>query len=123
MQRPPRTIRRADGGWGRDSRHGSTCAPAVAAPRACGNTRTASLLWCNSHNNGYHFSWLADKDPAFGGGSVDPEETGDGPSAFVQHHEIAHNEDRSDAHKRRKKLVDRERPEPPGVVSPRLQPR
>lgn len=73
---------------------------------ACGVARTASLQWCNSHNNQYQFVWLANRDPAFAGGSVNPEETGGGPSAYLQHHEMAHNDGRSTAHTRRKNLVD-----------------
>ena len=73
---------------------------------ACGMVRTGSLQWCSSHNNQYHFSWLKDKDPAFAGGSVNPEETGGGPSAYLQHHEIAHNDGRTPAHTRRKNFVD-----------------
>jgi Protein of unknown function (DUF1552) len=73
---------------------------------ACGTARAASLQWCNSHNNQYQFVWLGDKDPAFKGASVDPGETGGGPSAYLQHHEIAHNDGRTPAHTRRKNLVD-----------------
>ncbi len=72
---------------------------------ACGLTRTGSLQWCSSHNNQYHFSWLASKDPAFAGGSLSAD-TGGGPSAFLQHHEIAHNEHLGGAFLRRKNLVD-----------------
>lgn len=72
---------------------------------ACGITRTGSLQWCSSHNNQYHLSWLASKDPAFAGGSLSSD-TGGGPSAFLQHHEIAHNEDKDEASTRRKNLVD-----------------
>ena len=72
---------------------------------ACGVARTGSLLWCNSHNNQVQFSWLAGKDPAFAGASVDSD-NGGGPNAWLQHHEIAHNEGASPAHTKRKNYVD-----------------
>ncbi len=72
---------------------------------ACGMVRTASLQWCNSHNNQYQFKWLANRDPLFGGGSLDPD-NGGGPNSYLQHHEIAHNDGRSEAHIRRKNFVD-----------------
>ncbi len=77
----------------------------LVSAMACGLVRTGSLQWCNSHNNQYHFSWLASKDPAFAGASLSTD-TGGGPSAFLQHHEIAHNENRGAEFLRRKNLVD-----------------
>ncbi len=77
----------------------------LVSAMACGLTRTGSLQWCSSHNNQYHFSWLASRDPAFAGGSLSGD-TGGGPSAYLQHHEIAHNEHVGPAFMRRKNLVD-----------------
>jgi len=70
----------------------------VVGAMATGQTRVASLLWSNGHNNSWVFKWLGDEFAQPGTGDFNP---------LRSHHEMAHQGDGGGDATRRKNTIDR----------------